>query len=79
MTRSEILKRVNDIFRDILENESILLTDDTTADDVEEWDSLTHVQLVVSIEKAFSIRFSSHEILSWKNIGEMMDAIEKKI
>jgi len=78
MNFSENLERVQDVFRDVLENEDIVLTPETTANDVEDWDSLNHIQLVVAIEKAFKIRFTSHEIQSWKNVGEMVDCIVKK-
>ena len=77
MERSEILKQVQDIFRDILDDEEIVLEDSTTADDVEGWDSLTHIQLIVAIEKQFKIKFTSKEILSWRNIGEMLDSIAR--
>jgi len=79
MNRTEILKKVNDIFIDILDNEDIVLTEDSVADDIEEWDSLTHIQLVVAIEKAFKIKFSSAEILQWNNVGQMLSSIEEKI
>ena len=78
MDRSEILKQVQDIFRDILHDEEIVLEDSTTADDVEGWDSLTHIQLIVAIEKQFKIKFTSKEILSWRNVGEMLDSIAAK-
>jgi acyl carrier protein len=78
MERNEILKQVNAIFVDILDNESLVLTDSTTANDVEDWDSLTHIHLVVAIEKGFAIRFSSQEIQSWNNIGELVDCIASK-
>ena len=78
MDRSEILKTVQDIFRDILDDEEIVLEDSTTAEDVEGWDSLTHIQLIVAIEKQFKIKFTSKEILSWRNIGEMLDSIASK-
>ena len=55
MERSDILAKVQEVFRDELEVEDLVLTDETTADDVEEWDSLSHVQLVVALEKAFGI------------------------
>lgn len=79
MDKNEILDRVQDIFRDILDEESILLTSETTANDVDEWDSLSHIQLIVAIEKSFKIKFSSREILSWKNVGEMVDNINAKL
>ena len=79
MERSEIFKKVNEIFCDELDNEDIVLNDDTTADDVEEWDSLSHVQLIVAIEKAFGIKFTSNEILSWSNVRELVDSIENRL
>lgn len=78
MEKNEILAKVNEVFIDTLDNDEIKLSMETTADDIEEWDSLTHIQLIVAIEKAFKIRFTSKEILSWKNIGEMVDCIAQK-
>lgn len=78
MDRQEILKQVQEIFRDILDDEEIVLEDSTTAEDVEGWDSLTHIQLIVAIEKQFKIKFTSKEILCWRNIGEMLDSIASK-
>ncbi|MBR3564865.1 MAG: acyl carrier protein [Paludibacteraceae bacterium] len=78
MEHAQILAEVQDIFRDILDNEDIVLQDQTTADDIEEWDSLTHIQLIVAIEKHFKIKFTSAEILSWNCVGEMVDCIAKK-
>ena len=79
MDRSEILAKVEEIFREELELDDLVLTDETTADDVEEWDSLSHVQLVAAMEEAFGIEFKSREILSWENIGDLIDCIEKKL
>lgn len=79
MKRYEILNRVQEVFRNELETEDLVLNDETTANDVEEWDSLSHVQLVVALEKVFSIKFTSREILSWDNIGDLVDCIEKKL
>ena len=78
MEKPEVLKKVNEVFIDTLDDESIVLSYDTTADDVEDWDSLNHIQLVVAIEKQFKIRFTSQEIQSWNNVGEMIDCILKK-
>ena len=78
MERNEVLARVQEVFRDVLDDEDIVLSDATTADDIEEWDSLSHIQLVVAVEKAFHVKFSSKEILSWKNVGEMVDCILSK-
>jgi acyl carrier protein len=79
MERSDILTRVQEVFRDELELDDLVLNDETTADDVEEWDSLSHVQLVVALEKAFGIKFTSREILSWDNVGDLVDCIGKKL
>ena len=79
MERDDILAKVQEVFRDELEVEDLVLNDETTADDVEEWDSLSHVQLVVALEKAFGIKFTSREILSWDNVGDLVDCISKKI
>ena len=79
MERNEILKRVEEIFREELEKEDLVLTDETTADDVDGWDSLSHVQLVAAMEVAFGIEFKSREILSWDNVGDLIDSIQKKV
>lgn len=79
MERNDIMSRIQEVFRDELELDDLVLTDETTADDVEEWDSLSHVQLVVALEKAFNIKFTSREILSWDNVGDLVDCIGKKL
>lgn len=78
MEKNQILEEVQEIFREVLDNEEIVLASETTADDIEEWDSLTHIQLIVAIEKHFKIKFTSKEILSWQNVGEMIDCIATK-
>lgn len=79
MERNDILAKVQEVFREELELDDLVMTDETTADDVEEWDSLTHVQLVVALEKAFGVKFASREILSWDNVGNLVDCIGKKL
>lgn len=74
----EILNQLNIIFIDTLDNPDINLSFLSTANDVEDWDSLNHIQLVVAIEKHFKIRFTSQEIQSWKNIDEMIGSIQRK-
>lgn len=78
MEKNQIMAEVQEIFRDVLDNEDIVLGNETVADDIEEWDSLTHIQLVVAVEKHFRIKFTSKEILMWKNVGEMVDCIAAK-
>ena len=79
MEKNEILKQVNKIFVEVLDNEEVNLNNETTADDIDEWDSLSHIQLIVAIEKHFKIRFGSKEIQSWKNVGEMLQSIGSKL
>ena len=75
MDKNQILEEVHEIFREVLDNEEIELQFNTTSDDIEEWDSLTHIQLIVAIEKHFKIKFTSMEIAGWKNVGDMIDCI----
>lgn len=79
MEKLEILKEMQDIFIDVLDNEDIVLTEDTSADDIEEWDSLSHIQLIVGIENHFKIKLTSKEIMECANVGDMADCIKGKI
>jgi len=72
------MTKLQDIFRDFFDDEDIVLTNETTADDIDGWDSLTHVQLIVAVEKAFSVKFSTVEVMKLKNVGEFAALIEKK-
>ena len=78
MDKNQILADVQEIFRDVLDNEDIVITPETVADDIEEWDSLSHIQLVVAIEKHFKIKFVSKELMEWKTVGDMVDCISSK-
>lgn len=79
MERKDIYSKLNEIFIDVLDLDEVELTDDTSANDIEEWDSLSHIQLIVAVEKTFGIKFTSLEIMKWKNVGEMVDSILEKI
>jgi acyl carrier protein len=79
MDKAEILKKVNAVFIDVLDNDTIILTNETCANDIEDWDSLNHIQLIVALEKLFGIRFSRQEILNWDNIGKMINSISVKL
>jgi len=65
------------IFRDVLENDEIELTESTVAADVTEWDSLNHIYLVVAIEKQFKIKFTTHQIQSWQCVGDVLNELNK--
>lgn len=78
MERKDIFEKLTKIFIEIMDNENIILEDRTTANDIDEWGSLAHIQLVVAIEKEFNIKFTSKEILSWNNVGEIVNCISKK-
>ena len=78
MDKIQILSEVQRIMRDVLDDESIVIDETTTANDVEGWDSLTHIQLIVAIEKHFKLKFTSKEILSWKDVGEMLEVISSR-
>jgi acyl carrier protein len=79
MNTEQIYSQLTGIFRDELDNEEIAISPETTAEDIEEWDSLSHIQLIVAIEKSFKIRFTSSEIQSWNNVGEMVSSLEEKL
>jgi acyl carrier protein len=79
MDTTEILQEVNKEFIDVMNNDSILLSAQTTTNDIDEWDSLSHIQLIVALEKRFNIKFTSSEIQNWKNVGEMIGSIESRI
>ena len=78
MDKQVILAEVQDIFRDVLDNDDIVLSGETVADDIDEWDSLSHIQLIVAIEKHFHIKFSSKELMAWKTVGDMIECISTK-
>ena len=71
-----MLREINEVFFDVLDDHDLVISEETTADDVEDWDSLTHIQLVVGIEKKFNMRFTSTVIREWRNVGDMCQAIE---
>ena len=79
MQKEEIIKAVQDIFIDVLEDDDIVLNYNSTADDIIGWDSLNNVVLIVEIEKKFNFKFKLEEIQSFKNVGEMCDSIFDKI
>lgn len=79
MTEQEILHQLQDIFTDVLDNEDIQLTEASSADDIEEWDSINHIQLIVAVEKHFKVKFNNAEIQRWKKVGDMIASIKAKL
>ena len=79
MNREAIIKTIADNLADVLDEDSVSLAEDTTADDVEGWDSLAHVKLIIALEKAMGVRFESSEITSPENIGALVDLIQSKL
>jgi len=79
MTREQIIQDLQEIFCDVFELDTITIDANTSALDIDEWDSLTHIQLVVSVEKKYKIRFNSAEIQTWENVGKMVDSIQQKL
>lgn len=79
MAIEEIYARLTAVFRDVFDDETLRIVPDTSADDIEEWDSLSHVQLIVAVEQEFGVRFTSREILKWRNVGEMAEALAAKL
>jgi acyl carrier protein len=79
MTRSEIYADLTEIFRDIFDDEELEINDATTADDIEDWDSLEQINLLVAIEKHFNIKIRLSDVASLENVGAMVDLIEKLI
>lgn len=76
MSREEILAKVNDIFHDVFDDDSIVVVEATTADDVEDWDSLMHITLISEVESEFGFKFQMKDVVGMKNVGEMLDIIQ---
>ncbi len=76
MTEQAIYEKLNAIFSDVFD-EDITVTARTTSSDIEEWDSLTHITLISEVEDAFGFKFSMKDVLGMKNVGEMVDIIQK--
>lgn len=75
MTREEVYERLNEVFRDVFDDESITVSDETTAADVDGWDSLEHINLMVAVQEEFGFRMPVGKIVTMKNVGEMVDII----
>ena len=74
-----VFRRLSEVLREVFEVDDLAITRQLTAADVSGWDSLTHVRLILEVEKVFGIRFATSEVASLENVGELVDAIERKI
>ena len=79
MSRSEIFEKLTEIFRDIFDDDSIKISESTTAADFEYWDSLAQVRIMVTCESEFNVKFDLNDIAAFKNVGDIADFIEKKL
>lgn len=75
MTNVEVLERLTNVFRSVFDDEEINITRETTADDIEDWDSLEHINLLVAVEQEFNMKFNMNEVGNMKNVGDMVDII----
>ena len=78
MSEQEIYERLNEVFRNVFDDDDIEVEAGTTADDIEDWDSLEHINLISAVEDEFGIRFKMGEVSSMKNVGEMVDIIKSR-
>ena len=78
MTEIEIIKKLGDIFQDIFDDENLIISNDTTAEDIDDWDSLAHITLIVAVEKDFNFKVTLGELQGLKNVGDMVGLIGKK-
>ncbi|MEG1875991.1 MAG: acyl carrier protein [Lachnospiraceae bacterium] len=79
MTREELYERLNGVFRDVFDDDSITVTETTTADDIEDWDSLEHINLISAVEQEFSVKFTMGQVVTMKNVGEMAAIIMEQV
>ena len=75
MTREEAFKRLTNVFREVFDDDTIELTDETTSDDIGDWDSFEHINLIVAVESEFNFKIPMGKVVTMKNVGEMVDII----
>ncbi len=73
------LEKLNGIFRTVFDNDDLDIRPEMTANDVDGWDSLSHVNLILAVEKGFGIRFTQRELLTFKNVGDLLKSIERQV
>ena len=79
MTEIDIIKKLGNIFQDVFDDESLTISNDTTAEDIDDWDSLAHINLIVAIEKDFKFKVTLGELQDLQNVGDMVGLIGKKV
>ncbi len=79
MTREAVFETLNEVFRDVFDDETIVVDEDTTSADIEDWDSLEHINLLAAVEQEFGVKFNMGQVVSMKNVGEMADIILSQI
>ena len=79
MEHDELMKELNKIFIDVFEDDTIVLKDETTTEDIPVWDSLNHIQMITAVEKHYKIRFDLNDLLNFKNVGDLCRGLEEKI
>lgn len=79
MDRKEILRKIQDLLADIIDNEDLVLKEESSPNFVDDWDSLAHFQLVMEMQNEFGVKFTSTEIQAWKNIGDIINSIQEKL
>ena len=79
MTEEEVYERLNEVFRDVFDDDTIEVDDLKTADDIDDWDSLEHINLIAAVEKEFGIKFKMGEVSTMKDVGEMVEIIMERI
>ena len=79
MTREDVYATLNEVFQDVFDDESIEVNDETTSDDIEDWDSLEHINLIAAVEQEFGMKFNMGQVVTMKNVGEMVDIILSQI
>ncbi len=79
MTHEEIMEKLTEIFREVFDDETLCICDRTTADDIDDWDSLEHINLVEAVEQEFGVKFRMQEVSGMKNVGEMAEIVRSRI
>jgi acyl carrier protein len=79
ISRGQIVSQAQVIFREVLDSPDLVLTDELTAPRVQGWDSLNHVTLVMTLEEQFKVKFTTREVMGWRNVGQMLDCLQAKL